>query len=71
LELKDKVVYTTEESAAGAGLAGQSDVDAVEALKALGYSHKEARDALEGISRDIKDPGEKVKAALRVLGTSK
>lgn len=71
LELKDKVVYTTEEAHAGASLAGQSDVDAMEALKALGYSQKEARDALEGISRDIKDTGEKVKAALRALGNSK
>ncbi len=68
LELKDKVVYTTEEATSAVGLTGQSDVDAIEALKMLGYNHKEARDALEGISRDIKDTGEKVKAALRSLG---
>lgn len=66
LELKDKVIYTTEE-AIGA-TKGQSDVDAVEALKALGYTHKEAREALEDIPKDVKDTGEKVKAALRVLG---
>ena len=69
LELKDKVVYSTEEAArASGGMTGQGDIDAVEALKALGYTHKEARDALEDVSKDIKDPGAKVKAALRVLG---
>lgn len=71
LELKDKVIFTTEEAATAGGMTGQSDVDALEALKALGYNHKEARDALENVSRDIKDPGEKVKAALRALGASR
>lgn len=66
LELKDKVAPSEAETATGAATSG--DVDAVEALQALGYTQKEARDALEGISRDIKDAGEKVKAALRILG---
>lgn len=63
LELKGKVGEASEFTSAQSG-----DVDAIEALKALGYTHKEAKDALEGLSKDIKDPGEKVKAALRVLG---
>lgn len=63
LELKGKVV-----SFEGDGYSQNSDVDAIEALKALGYSHKEAKDALEEISKDIKDSGEKVRAALRLLG---
>ena len=68
LELKGKVLETTNGSGSKHG-----DVDAIEALKALGYTHKEARDALQEISedvklRDLKDPGEKVRAALRLLG---
>lgn len=68
LELKGKV-----EPSDGATSLQSGDVDAVEALKSLGYTHKEARDALEEISsgsktKDLKDTGEKVKAALRLLG---
>jgi Holliday junction DNA helicase RuvA len=68
LELKGKV-GTADENA----VSKHGDVDAIEALKALGYTHKEARDALEEISedpktRELKDPGEKVRAALRILG---
>jgi len=68
LELKGKVAPSDGLSASQSG-----DVDAIEALKALGYTHKEARDALEEIStgektKDLKGTGEKVKAALRFLG---
>lgn len=67
LELKGKVTPSDGMASSQSG-----DVDAIEALKSLGYTHKEARDALEEIStgsktKDIKDTGEKVKAALRVL----
>ena len=44
-------------------------MDALEALKSLGYTQKEARDALEGLDKSLTDTGEKVKAALRVLGS--
>lgn len=68
LELKGKVGAADEMAGSKHG-----DVDAIEALKSLGYTHKEARDALQEISedpklRDLKDPGQKVKAALRILG---
>ncbi len=68
LELKGKVDPSDGSTSSQSG-----DVDAVEALKSLGYTHKEARDALEEIStgaktKEIKDTGEKVKAALRILG---
>jgi Holliday junction DNA helicase RuvA len=66
LELKDKVAPYEGEVVAGG--ASASEVDAIEALKALGYTHKESRDALEEVPRTVTDPGEKVKAALRVLG---
>lgn len=47
------------------------EVEAIEALKALGYTQKEAKDALENISKEIretKDVGTILKATLKVLG---
>lgn len=42
------------------------DVDALEALKSLGYGEKESREALKKVS-DAKDTGDKVKKALKLL----
>jgi len=42
--------------------------DAIEALNALGYSQKEARDALKEISKDVVGTSERVKQALKQLG---
>ena len=67
LELKGKVVHT--EGSASATKARRGDVDAIEALRALGYTHQEARDALEQIDHSITEAGQKVRAALRVLGS--
>ena len=44
-----------------------SDMDAIEALRALGYETDEAREALKKIDKTIEDTGAKVKAALKVL----
>jgi len=60
LELKDKFVDVS----GGEFISG--DVDALEALKSLGYSEREAREALKKVS-DISDTGEKVKKALKLL----
>jgi Holliday junction DNA helicase RuvA len=64
LELKDKL----------GGLAGEettfglsSDIDAIEALKMLGYDANEARESLKKIDKTLTDTGAKVKAALKVL----
>jgi len=48
---------------------GQSDIDTIEALKSLGYTHKEAKEALEKLGADMraKDTSEKIKALLKVL----
>jgi Holliday junction DNA helicase RuvA len=79
LELKDKIgdeslVGQTEEYAQTVKSSMKNDADALEALKALGYNPTEARDALKEIvktagkeGREIKDTGEKVKAALKLL----
>ncbi len=64
MELKDKM-----DAAAGEGahdLARESD--ALEALTSLGYSHGAVRDILKKIPRDIVDTGERIKAALKMLG---
>jgi Holliday junction DNA helicase RuvA len=66
LELKGKIGDNFG-SSSDTHKAGNADVDALEALKSLGYTHKEAKDALDEVSSDIKGTGEKVKAALKNL----
>lgn len=66
LELKGKIGDNFGESS-DTSKVGNADVDALEALKSLGYTHKEAKDALDDVSNDIKGTGEKVKAALKNL----
>jgi Holliday junction DNA helicase RuvA len=62
LELREKLGSGKEET----GL--KEEVDALEALKALGYSHSEARDALKKVGTDIAGTNERIKHALKVLG---
>jgi len=65
LELKDKLgALADSELAAGMS----SDMDAIEALKALGYDGNESREALKKIDASITDTGAKVKAALKYIG---
>ncbi len=69
LELRDKLAgasFHADDPALSAGMT--SDMDALEALRALGYDTDEARDALKKLPPDISDTGAKVKAALRELG---
>ena len=44
------------------------DAEAIEALQSLGYSIKEARDALKSLSKDINGTGKRITAALKQLG---
>lgn len=65
LELREKIAASVEHidmSIAGAA------ADALEALVKLGYSQREAREALRQASKDAKTIEEKVKAALKILG---
>jgi holliday junction DNA helicase RuvA len=66
LELKDKVekISHTPESRS----AMKNNYDALEALKSLGYSQNEARDALKEISKTVTNTSEKIKEALKILG---
>ncbi len=61
IELKDKLDGVIDMSHEIKG-----DVDALEALKSLGYGEREAREALKKVT-DGKDTGEKVKKALKFL----
>lgn len=45
----------------------QGDVDVLEALKSLGYSVNESREALKEIPPDIQETTEKIKEALKIL----
>ncbi len=62
LELKEKLGAGEE----GTGL--KEEVDALEALKSLGYSHSEAREALKQVAKDITGTSDRIKQALKLLG---
>ena len=61
IELKDKLgdVFTEDSTLSG-------DMDALEALKSLGYGEREAREALKKIPEE-KNIGEKIKKAMKLL----
>ena len=61
IELRDKMGETNK------GESLQGELDALEALKSLGYSQNQARDALKKISPSA-DVNTKVREALKVLG---
>ncbi len=61
IELRDKM----GELQTGTSL--QDELDALEALKSLGYSQNEARDALKKVSPDL-TTNAKIKEALKILG---
>lgn len=63
LELKDKL-GSYEEVALGL----KEEIDALEALKSLGYSHRDAREALQEIDKALTSTSDRVKAALKHLG---
>jgi Holliday junction DNA helicase RuvA len=62
LELKDKFKKGEED---GAGY--KEEVDALDALKSLGFSHNDAREALKQVA-DAPNTSERVKRALKILG---
>lgn len=63
LELKGKLGSYEE-----INLGLKEEIDALEALKSLGYSHKESREALQEIDKNITTTSDRVKAALKHLG---
>ena len=67
LELRDKVGASTE----GAGVSLHGDEEALEAMRALGYSQVEARDALRKVPPEVERSNERLREALRILGSNK
>lgn len=65
LELKDKVIKGGGFSSGGA-LKG--DEEALEAMRSLGYSAAEARDALRKVPPEIETGSDRLRAALKLLG---
>jgi holliday junction DNA helicase RuvA len=68
LELKDKMGGMKGDMSVELTAGMSSDMDVIEALKALGYDADDAREALKKIDKNIVDTGAKVKAALKMLG---
>lgn len=62
LELKNKVAKV-EQTPTGI----REEIDVIEALRALGYSSREASDALKQVGEEVKGTGERVKMALKIL----
>lgn len=65
LELKDKVGAGSEQT--GASLKG--DEEALEAMRALGYSQSEAREALRKVPSTVETSSARLREALRILGS--
>lgn len=65
LELRDKV------GAAQTGAALRGDEDAIEALRSLGYSMPEARDALRAVPASFQNGNDRLREALKILGGAK
>ena len=63
LELKGK--FGTEITSS---ISLRDEVDAVEALKAIGFNQKEAREALKTVDPSITNTSERIKKALKILG---
>jgi len=63
LELKNKLHATDEEHAD----AMRDEGDAIEGLKAIGYSERDAREALKKIPTEVTNTSERIKIALKNL----
>lgn len=68
IELRDKMENKIKGEMGENSL--QGEMDALEALKSLGYSQNEAREALKKVSSDA-DINTKIREALKILGGSK
>ena len=63
LELKDKIGVAT-----GAGSPLRGDEEALEAMRSLGYSQAEARDALRKVPPSVEGTNDRLREALKILG---
>ncbi len=65
IELRDKLQALGHKSENGEH---KDELDTLEALKSLGYSQNEARDALKEVPSDILGTSARIKEALKILG---
>lgn len=65
LELRDKVGLAAEDESA----AIRGDVEALEALRALGYTPGEARDVLRRVPASLQTGSDRLREALKLLGS--
>ncbi len=65
VELRDKFSLYKDDNLSDGQI--REDEDTLEALKSLGYSQNEARDALKQVSNDTKGANARIKEALKVL----
>ena len=65
IELRDKISDKMKDEKGGVSLQGELDV--LEALKSLGYSQNQAREALKQVSPDA-NTNTKIREALKILG---
>lgn len=65
LELRDKLgAIESEED----NISMKDEIETLEALQTLGYSTREAREAMQKISKNAKTASERIKEALKILG---
>lgn len=67
VELKDKL-DTIEEVTPGSLADNLGDHQAIDGLVALGYTQREAREALRQVDQDIVEVKDRIRAALKLLG---
>ena len=67
IELRDKFKDYKQDGDTTSTLRDESDI--VEALKSLGYSQSEAREALKKVTREVEGTNARIKEALKILGT--
>jgi holliday junction DNA helicase RuvA len=67
LELRDKLQAHRRTDETSSTMRAESDV--IEALKSLGYSQNEARDAVKNIPASIEGANARIKEALKILGS--
>lgn len=68
LELRDKF-SSSKDGVWQTSLKEESD--AIEALEALGYSVREAREAIKKVPKEITETNQKIKESLKILGKAK
>lgn len=64
-ELKEKLGRETSDGADSV----RGDTDVLEALVSLGYGERDAREAIKKLPRDISGASDRVKSALKILGS--